>query len=170
MKMDRVIQRMKEATLRWAGHQYYLLMTAILAVGLIVSMLWPESNMFARSGAVLVAVTAFLYFHDQRQHTSWWRSLQYRYEQDREVAKRPVKDAEEIATWMKNRGAEYDEIEAAIRDARVAVTPILRERGQKHRDNIKKAESALEAQGILILVGTLVWGFGDLVILGVLKC
>jgi hypothetical protein len=135
--------------------------TFILTVGAVMdhSMtgLW-----FPRAGAVVAGAAAYTYFFDPRTSDDWWALRRRGAMIDLDAA--PVTDSEvaggaKLGVAQARRVAEVtamaQKLNAMAETRHMSKKEVLRVTAQLHH-------RALQVQGFWVLVGTLVWAFGDI--------
>ena len=115
-----------------------------------------------RFGAVAAVLVAFAYFNDLRTNESWWRWLRGGYVDEVYDAKAPIRDAESIKKMMVARGAAGEEEHELFSTVRTETRPVLKMLRDQYWGDWSRARKAVKAQGLCVLLGSLVWAFGDL--------
>ena len=119
-----------------------------------------------RAGAVVAGAAAYTYFFDPRTSDDWWAlrrkgaSLEMDFANLHEEPAEPVKTEPVKADAAKVRRA-ADQTAMAVKLMAIAdQRHTTRKKAMRETNHLH--HSALQAQGIWVMIGTFVWAFGDI--------
>jgi hypothetical protein len=114
-----------------------------------------------RAGAVVAGAAAYSYFFDPRTSDDWWSMRRKSAQVEIEAAKAELVLAGRTrgAVARARRLAEQvmlaEKLNAKARELQMSLPMAMRIMNEKHH-------KALQVQGFWVLVGTLIWAFGDI--------